>query len=78
MADPTLARIAQKHHKTPAQIMLRWCIQKDLIILPKSTTPTRIVENINIFDFELDDSDMKTLATLNKNLRTCWDPTYVP
>lgn len=78
MTDVTLRDIAEKHHKSPAQIMLRWCIQKDLIILPKSTTPTRIVENINIFDFELDDSYMKTLATLNKNLRTCWDPTYVP
>lgn len=78
MTDPTLAKIAQKHHKTSAQIMLRWCIQKDLIILPKSTTPTRIAENIVIFDFELDEEDMSALEKLDSNLRTCWDPTYVP
>lgn len=76
--DPVLAGIANKHGKSSAQIMLRWCLQNDLVVLPKSTTPARIAENINIFDFELDDTDMKTLATLDKNLRTCWDPTFVP
>ncbi len=75
---PTLTKIAQKHGKSSAQIMLRWCLQNDLVVLPKSITPARIAENIDIFDFELDNTEIKTLAALNKNLRTCWDPTYVP
>lgn len=78
MDDPVLAKIGKKHSKSPAQIMLRWCLQNDLVVLPKSTTPARIAENVDIFDFELDDTDMTTLAGLNKNLHTCWDPTYVP
>jgi diketogulonate reductase-like aldo/keto reductase len=70
--------IAEKHQKSYAQIMLRWCIQKGLVPLPKSKTPSRIKENIDIFDFELDDDDMKKLAELDQDLRTCWNPTHVP
>jgi diketogulonate reductase-like aldo/keto reductase len=58
--------------------MLRWCIQQDLVILPKSVTPSRVKENIEIFDFELDAEDMRKLAELDRDLRTCWDPTHVP
>lgn len=76
--EPVLGDIAKKHGKTYAQVMLRWCIQQDLIILPKSVTPSRIQENIDIFDFELDAEDMRQLADLNRDLRTCWDPTRVP
>lgn len=76
--EPVLVEVAEKHRKTFAQVMLRWCIQKGLIILPKSVTPSRIQENIKIFDFELDDEDMAKLAQLDRDLRTCWDPTHVP
>ena len=76
--EPVLQELATKHGKTYAQIMLRWCIQQDLIILPKSVTPSRIQENISIFDFELDAEDMRKLAALDRDLRTCWDPTHVP
>lgn len=78
MDDPVVADIAVKHKKSYAQIMLRWCVQKGLVVLPKSVTPERIKENIELFNFELDNEDMQKLATLNRDLRTCWDPTLVP
>lgn len=76
--NPLLAEIATKHGKTPTQIMLRWCIEVGAIPLPKSTHTERIAENIAIFDFALDAEDMTKLASLNQNLRTCWDPTHIP
>lgn len=78
MDESAISEIAKKHNKTYAQVMLRWCIQRDLIVLPKSVTPSRVQENIDIFDFKLDDEDMQKLAQLDKDLRTCWDPTHVP
>lgn len=76
--EPILKELAKKHSKTFAQIMLRWLVQQDLIILPKSVTPSRIQENIDIFDFELSDADMQQLASLDRDLRTCWSPVHVP
>ncbi len=73
-----LASIAHKHDKTPAQIILRWCIEIGTIPLPKSTHPDRLEQNIDIFDFKLDDEDMAAIQKLESNLRTCWDPTRVP
>ena len=73
--DPSINEIAIKHGRTYAQIMLRWLVQNGLVILPKSITPSRIAENFEVFDFTLDDDDMSQLATLNRNLRTCSDPT---
>jgi diketogulonate reductase-like aldo/keto reductase len=58
--------------------MLRWCVQNDLVVLAKSITPSRIQENFNIFDFELDAEDMQQLKSLDRNLRTCWSPVHVP
>lgn len=78
MDDPTIVAIAQKHHKSYAQIMLRWCVDKGLVVLPKSVTPERVQQNVDIFDFQLDEEDMKRLAVLDQDLRTCWDPTHVP
>lgn len=78
MDDPTLDEIAKKHGKSVAQIMLRWCLQSGFVVLPKSVTPERIESNIDIFNFELDKDDLVRIYTLNRNLRTCWDPTYIP
>lgn len=78
MNEPVIQDVAKKHSKSYAQVMLRWCIQKDLVVLPKSVTPERIQQNIDIFDFELDDEDMTKLARLDRDLRTCWDPTHIP
>lgn len=76
--DPVLAAIAKKHAKTPAQIMLRWCLEQNLVVLPKSVTPQRIRQNIAIFDFDLDKADLQAIAKLNRNLRTAWSPVHVP
>jgi diketogulonate reductase-like aldo/keto reductase len=76
--DPVLAELAQKHGKTPAQIMLRWCLEVGTVPLPKSVTPERIAQNIDIFDFTLDSDDMRKISELEKGLRTCWDPTKTP
>ena len=78
MQDPVLLAIAKKHHKTTAQIMIRWCIEVGTVPLPKSTTPERIQQNIDVLNFKLDANDMKHLATLDRNMRTCWDPTLTP
>jgi 2,5-diketo-D-gluconate reductase A len=76
--DPVIARIAQKHGKSPAQIMLRWLIEQDFIVIPKSVTPERIRENIQIFNFQLDEEDLEALKQLDRDLRTCWSPVHVP
>lgn len=78
MDDPTINELAENYQRSYAQIMLRWCIQKGLIVLPKSVTPSRVQENIALFDFELSKEDMKRLENLDRNLRTCWDPTHIP
>ena len=64
-----LTTIARKHGKTPAQIVLRWHIEMGLVAIPKSVTPQRIRENIDIFDFELDTQDIAGIATLEANDR---------
>lgn len=78
MKDSTVKMIAKKYNKTYAQIMLRWCIENDLVVLPKSVTPERIKENISIFDFSLDSGDIKQIKAIDRNGRTTWDPTLVP
>lgn len=78
MDDATLQAIAKKHSKSAAQVMLRWCVEQGFVILPKSTHRGRIQENFDVFDFGLDDDDKAQLKSLDKDLRTCWDPTHVP
>jgi len=78
MDNEIIQKIAKKHNKTYAQIMLRWCVENGLIVLPKSVTPERIKQNIDVFDFSLDEDDMRHLKDLDSNLRTCWNPTLVP
>lgn len=76
--DARLVNIAKKYGKSNAQILIRWLIEKNFIVIPKSTNPARIKENIEVYDFTLDDSDMSLLNGLHENLRTCRDPTNVP
>lgn len=78
MDNAVLAKIAKKHGKTPAQIMIRWCIDIGTVPLPKSAHKDRIKENIDVFDFKLDEQDIKQISKLDKNHRTNWDPTNVP
>ena len=65
MTDETLAGIGRKYGKTPAQVILRWHLDNGLIAIPKSATPSRIRENIDVFDFTLAPEDMRALAALD-------------
>ncbi len=64
--NPIIDEIAKKYGKTPAQVMLRWHIQRGIVVIPKSTHIERMEENFNVFDFTLSDEDMKTIAGLDK------------
>ncbi|KAK0642324.1 putative oxidoreductase C2F3.05c [Lasiodiplodia hormozganensis] len=64
--DKTLLSIAEKHNKTTAQVLVRYCLQKDWVPLPKSDTPSRIEANADVFGFELDAKDMETLDNLDQ------------
>jgi len=72
--DPVIRSVAERAGKTPAQVVLRWHIQRGDIVFPKSVTPDRIRENIDIFDFELSGADVNDITLLNKNERTGPDP----
>lgn len=65
--DKTIAEIAKKYNRSVAQVILRWELQRDIVVIPKSVHIERMRENFNIFDFELTQSDMKVIATLDKN-----------
>jgi len=64
--DPTIAGIAEATHKSPAQVVLRWHVQRGDVIFPKSVTPDRMQKNFEIFDFELDGDQMALISTLDK------------
>ncbi|HEY8992401.1 MAG TPA: aldo/keto reductase, partial [Candidatus Microsaccharimonas sp.] len=66
--------IGDAYGKSPAQVVIRWHIQHGYIVIPKSSNPKRIVENSDVFDFELSDADMATIDTLNKDERVGPDP----
>ncbi|WP_433225128.1 aldo/keto reductase [Microtetraspora malaysiensis] len=72
--EPTLRRIAAKHERTPAQVVLRWHIQLGNIVIPKSVTPERIRQNIDVFGFELDPADMTEIASMDADRRLGLDP----
>jgi len=74
LANETIKKIAEKYNKSISQIILRWNIDLGIITIPKSVNPERIKSNINIFDFELTQDEIKLIDTLNKNTRTGPDP----
>ncbi|MGK5449887.1 aldo/keto reductase [Streptomyces radiopugnans] len=72
--DPVIAEIARKHGRTPAQVVLRWHLQTGNMVIPKSVTPSRIEENIDVFSFVLDEDDMTGMSTLDNGTRLGPDP----
>lgn len=71
---PAIVAIARKHGRSPAQVVLRWHIQLGNVVIPKSVTPSRIKENIDVFGFELDPEDMAAISALNEDRRIGPDP----
>lgn len=72
--EPVLVEIANKYGKSPAQVILRWDIQNQVVTIPKSVTESRIVENTDVFDFELTTEEIDKISNLNKNDRTGSNP----
>lgn len=71
---PVLVELSEKYGKTPAQIVLRWHLQNEIVIIPKSVTPSRIAENADIFDFQLSEEDVEKIDSLNEDYRFGPDP----
>jgi len=77
LKDSVVTGIARRYGKTPAQVLLRWALQHEVVVIPKSGRTERISENAGLFDFNLDARAMTALDALNADFRTCWDPTRV-
>jgi diketogulonate reductase-like aldo/keto reductase len=75
---PKIQQIAKKHNKTPAQVLIRWSLQHNLVTIPKSVREERIKENSQVFDYNLTTEDMRILDSLDENFRNSWDPTNAP
>ena len=74
LGDPVLAEVAARHRRSPAQVMIRWCLQKGMAVIPRSADPAHIKENADVFDFSLAEEDMARLDLLHTGLRTTTDP----
>jgi diketogulonate reductase-like aldo/keto reductase len=77
LGDPVVTALAEKHGRTPAQVVLRWHLQLGTIVIPKSVTPSRIEENLDVVGFDLDDDDMAALAGLDRDSRVGPHPDQV-
>ncbi|WP_020169810.1 aldo/keto reductase [Gordonia polyisoprenivorans] len=77
LQDPTIGTIADTHGKTPAQVMLRWHLQKGRQVIPKSVTPSRIVENFDIFDFDLTADELAAIDALDTGVRGGPEPDVI-
>jgi 2,5-diketo-D-gluconate reductase A len=74
LGDHAIGEVARRNTRTPAQVVLRWHLQRGSIIFPKSVTPRRMRENFDVFDFELSDDDMVRISALDRHQRTGPDP----
>lgn len=78
LEDATIQQLAQAYNKTTAQIILRWHLQNDTIVIPKSVTPSRIISNFDVFNFELSTEHMAVMDSLNRDARTGNHPDTFP
>jgi diketogulonate reductase-like aldo/keto reductase len=78
MDHPVIRRVAGKHRRTPAQVLVRWGLEHGVITIPKSVRADRQRENLDVFGFSLDEEDLAALDGLDEGLRTSWDPTDAP
>jgi diketogulonate reductase-like aldo/keto reductase len=76
LVDPVIVALAEKYQRTPAQIIIRWHMQRGVIVLPKSVHRERIISNFNVFDFQLTPEDMQSINALNRNQRVGSDPDH--
>jgi diketogulonate reductase-like aldo/keto reductase len=77
LQDPAIAAIAATHHRTPAQVMLRWHVQQGRQVIPKSVTPSRIVENFDVFDFQLTPGELTAIDALDTGVRGGPEPAAI-
>ncbi|KAG6847215.1 hypothetical protein H0H93_009470, partial [Arthromyces matolae] len=78
-SNPVLQEVAKESNRTPAQVLVRWCIQKGFVPLPKSSSAARIASNADIYDFELSDTAMEKLDALDRGAKGAisWNPVDV-
>ncbi|MBI5325455.1 MAG: aldo/keto reductase [Ignavibacteriae bacterium] len=75
--DKRLLTLANKYSKSPAQLMIKWALQYDTVVLPKSANPERLKENADVFDFEISAEDMEYMKSFDENFRIAWDPSGI-
>ncbi len=75
--DPKLVSIARRYHKSTAQILIRWILQRGIVAIPKSSKEENVSDNTSVFDFTISPEDMSALDSFNENLRIGWDPSTV-
>jgi diketogulonate reductase-like aldo/keto reductase len=75
--DENLAVIAKEYNRSPAQILIRWNLEQEVVVIPKSSNKERIIENASVFDFSIKPEDMERLNALNENYRCTWDPSNI-
>lgn len=76
--ESSLADLASKYSRAPAQILIRWVLQHGIVVIPKSSRKEKIEENAAVFDFTISPEDMNTLDSFHQNMRTSWDPSRIP
>ncbi len=77
LQNETVVELANKYSKSTAQILLKWAVQQNILIIPKSIKYEHLFENFNLFDFKLTDNDLTLLNNLNKNKHFCWNSDLV-
>ena len=78
LGDPRLMEMAQRYERTPAQLLIRWVLQKGMVVIPKTVDEGRLRENAGVFDFTISPRDEEEMDTWNEDLHTTWNPADIP